>query len=327
MVVRMQANDRVLANFRPFTAPLIRDSRSVTVKRTQLLHCTLHTRSINRAGLLSLWHLRPLPWTSIRLSESDRNHANVLLKLTGSDSMAFDEIVQVKVGRSPSDKIFRLHKGVLRFYSGYFDRALGGGFLEAKNGVVNLETEDASIFEMFQYWLYNRRFHPVCQTMSALYTSLRGWPPVSPFADLATQLQDAESDVKDTPWAQLAQLWVFGDAHEVPMLQNVVVGLIHKKVISTWVVPTGEVDYIYSNTLVGSKLRLYVTAIIGNTGDAQSKMQVKDEGYFCKEALGDLLRVTWVVGFKKSSKDDVAKWDMCQYHVHEKGTKCETGGK
>lgn len=79
-------------------------------------------------------------------------------------STAFDEIVKVQVGGLPTNKTFCVHKGVLRFYSGYFDRALGGSFLEAKNGVIKLNDEDPSTFEMFQYWLYTRRFHHVSRS-------------------------------------------------------------------------------------------------------------------------------------------------------------------
>lgn len=160
-----------------------------------------------------------------------------------------------------------------------------------------------------------------------MVTSVRGRRLDILIADYVTLAQGADDDFKSISWSQLVRLWVFGDAHEVPMFQNVVVNFMHKKATTEWVVPTGEVNYVYSNTVSGAKLRPYVAALIGNTGTGKARMRPEDEADYCKEALCDLLRITWVKGFDISSKEEVAKWDLCQYHVHEAGGKCVVSGK
>ena len=201
--------------------------------------------------------------------------------------------MEVTVGEGDASKIFRIHRGVLCFYSGYFEKALNGSFRESAQGAVTLRTEDPAIFEDIQYWLYNRRF-----------------------------AQDGEVYVDN--FDGIVKLWIFGDAHDMPMIQNAAIDMLHQQVLQKWQVPTIQVKHIYMNTAPGALLRRYMIDLIVNTGHAQSRLDEKSKDYYCNEALVDLLRVVWEDGRKHKfiDKAQVTKWDMCQHYVHEEGVRC-----
>ncbi len=53
---------------------------------------------------------------------------------------AFDCIVHIDVGEKR--RRFEAHRGVISFYSGYFDRAFNGDFAEAASGELTMKSED-----------------------------------------------------------------------------------------------------------------------------------------------------------------------------------------
>jgi hypothetical protein len=67
----------------------------------------------------------------------------------------FDTIVTVEVG-GPFTKEFHLHKGILKFYSGYFAAALKDNFKEGKEGVLSLPMEYVGTFTNFVGWVYRK---------------------------------------------------------------------------------------------------------------------------------------------------------------------------
>lgn len=139
----------------------------------------------------------------------------------------FDTLIHLEIGTGDSKRTFEALKGVLCFYSGYFNAALNGRFREATDYAVTMPTEDPLIFDLFLHWIHTRRFF--------------------------------ESTLEPTvllDYATLAKLWVFGDAHHVPLLQNVVSDILTEKMFNTATAPEAEViDYIYNNTAEGSQLR------------------------------------------------------------------------
>ena len=114
--------------------------------------------------------------------------------------------INVGLALGNTQKSFKACKGVLCFYSGYFDAAFNGQFQESTNDVVELKTEDPSIFQNFQYWLYTRRF-------------------------------SAEGHSKKVLYSDLIKLWVFGDAHSIPLLQNEAANMLLKKMLTEWHFP------------------------------------------------------------------------------------------
>ena len=81
---------------------------------------------------------------------------------------AFDEIVSINIGTKTSggeagkdsfmiDKTFKVHKGIVSFYSGYFDACFNGEFAEAGRGAVDLEDEVCHCRNPFSLLLASRK--------------------------------------------------------------------------------------------------------------------------------------------------------------------------
>ncbi|KAK5137831.1 hypothetical protein LTR08_006599 [Meristemomyces frigidus] len=203
----------------------------------------------------------------------------------------FDRMARIHVGKDSKQKSFEIHKGILCFYAGYFQRALNGSFVEAKKGEVTLATESPHTFDMFQYWLYTRRFLP-------------------------------DTGGQDTRQVHWTDLWVFGDAHEVPLLQNAVANQLVKRFADTWKFPTQYVGVVYAHTTANSKLRRLVIDLIGKTSSAESHLQPKHYNLYPQEALIDLLGITWRRERVRMTREDVRSMNVCDYHVHEDGVTC-----
>lgn len=212
------------------------------------------------------------------------------------NSGSFDEIVIVRVGTldQTKQKDFKLHQGVLKFCSGYFRGALNGQFAEVKDGMVELPTEDLTVFESFVGWLYTRQL------------------PGAASADIS--LHD------------LFELWMLADRREVPMLMNTTLDAIRDQ----WFTHTGtlsaELHNLYANTTEKSGLRRLVVDLIAHLSDPSKIMTTAGkDGSWPEQAVWDVLRVVWSLqhtGRRAMSRYDVIAMDMCQYHCHEKGVRC-----
>ncbi|KAF2481679.1 hypothetical protein BDY17DRAFT_325197 [Neohortaea acidophila] len=139
---------------------------------------------------------------------------------------AFDYLILIEVGPEATKRTFQVFKGVICFYSGYFATSLNSAFREAHNHVVRLPTEDPLLFAYFHHWLYTRTFFD-------------------------SSLDPAVALDFDT----LARLWVFGDAHDIPMLQNEVIDILRRKMDSKTFFSAEVIAYIYDNTVESSTLR------------------------------------------------------------------------
>ncbi|KAK3684535.1 hypothetical protein LTR37_020177 [Vermiconidia calcicola] len=191
---------------------------------------------------------------------------------------AFDDIVEIRAGENEDAKSFHMHKGVLCFYSGYFARALNGTFAEASKGVVELKTEDKNVFEMFEYWTYGRRF-----------------------------CEPAQSYTGAIVWLDIAKLWIFGDSHHIPLLQNDVIDLMKTVVVNYWVIPTSPTNHIYENTVPTAPLRKFVIDIIGRTSGPIGFNKANMSADLPKDALIDLVHVVWETSLESNrwTKEDV----------------------
>ncbi|KAK5688678.1 hypothetical protein LTS10_000656 [Elasticomyces elasticus] len=140
---------------------------------------------------------------------------------------AFDTLIDVVVGEGDAQKTFNAYKGVLSFYSSFFDASLNGQFLEAREGIIKLPTEDPAIVEIFVHWTNTRRF-----------------------------CEDDKDSMEVMSYDTLARLWVFGDAHEIPLCQNAVCNILALKLYQAKDLPmrrvagltTETVDYIIMNS-------------------------------------------------------------------------------
>ncbi|KAK5118277.1 hypothetical protein LTR62_002790 [Meristemomyces frigidus] len=151
---------------------------------------------------------------------------------------SFDTITRITVdaGREGT-KTLELHKGLISFYSTYFDRALNGSFKEAASGVVKPILGGIRTFEIFQYWLYRQCLPP----------------------DLGRRGNG------ETAWDDFTMLWVFGDVHIFPLLQNATLDALKRSMAEKWVVPIPHVESVYTLTAPGSVLRRFYIDTISLT--------------------------------------------------------------
>lgn len=208
-------------------------------------------------------------------------------------------IVEVNVGKDDNTRKFKIHKGLLCFYSGYFQAALNGRFDEARENVVNLASQSPATFLKFQHWLYSRRISLSHDFPSAMH--------------------------------ELVDLWIFGDAHAVLLLQNEVINLLQQFLVDRWVSPWLVVSRAYDNTVTHAPLRRILIDFIGATGSAHWISKNAPEELDCnREALLDLLGKVTDPKLKLQERNEIERWWMCHYHIHEESTKCNTsyqGGK
>ncbi|KAF2215100.1 hypothetical protein CERZMDRAFT_7580, partial [Cercospora zeae-maydis SCOH1-5] len=120
---------------------------------------------------------------------------------------------------------FKVHKGVLCFYSAYFEACLNGEFAEARREVVDLVEEDPKTFRHFVAWLYTRQL------------------PI-----------DHESEVAGDQCEHINRLWVLADKRQVPLLANRCINALRKVMAVRGFVPTAGLGYIYQNTTPESPL-------------------------------------------------------------------------
>ncbi|THW56372.1 hypothetical protein D6D20_08756 [Aureobasidium pullulans] len=204
----------------------------------------------------------------------------------------YNGIVTVVVGSKK--KSYSLHKGLLCFYSDYFRAAFNGSFKEATDGKIELMEVEPEVFDIFQVWLYSRR----------LQTSEDSFPS----------------------YTTLAQLWVFGDKHQIPLLQNEVMDGIFAKEAKL-VFHTKLVNLAYEQTPVGSPLRKAVIEIVGHRMRLQENdggaLELSCQSDWSVESLIDLVRVLDKI--RKENKvvyPTMPVRDKCFFHVHGKDEHC-----
>ncbi|KAK6000380.1 hypothetical protein QM012_003626 [Aureobasidium pullulans] len=129
--------------------------------------------------------------------------------------------VTVEVGAEK--KIYSIRKDLLVFYSDYFRAAFNGSFAEATERKISLLQERVDVFNVFNKFIYTRCL----------------------------------SDETDTEisWELLIRVWLFGDRHLIPALQNHVMNTMIEKSAKEKVIPNQHLNLIYKNTLIGSPLR------------------------------------------------------------------------
>ncbi|KAI4782740.1 hypothetical protein E4T52_02336 [Aureobasidium sp. EXF-3400] len=202
----------------------------------------------------------------------------------------FQTIVTVEVGAEK--KPFLIHKDLLVFYSDYFRGAFNSAFSEAIQGKISLVDERVDVFNIVNKFVYTR------------------------------QLSDnVDSDLQ---WEILIRTWIFGDKYLMPSLQNSVMSILLEKGLKQNFVPTGQLKFIYNNTVPGSLLRKMVVDVAAYECSMESLMVRSKGALWSHEALVDLVLV---IGAKK--KEDIGRFALpeankgkCYYHIHADGENC-----
>ncbi|GIZ44943.1 hypothetical protein CKM354_000812700 [Cercospora kikuchii] len=219
----------------------------------------------------------------------------------GPPDNAYVETVQVKIGPDPNAKFFTIHKGVLVFYSGYFESALrhNSTFTEARHGIFHLPEEEVGVGEIFMVFLYRGELRYPSVFFSALPT--------------------------------LVPLWVLADRRVVPLLMNKCIDAIKREVLQVWLSPYWLLPYVYANTAPNSALRRFILLLsvrAGITAQASSCDTMLSR-YYDEESTRDLCNLLWVMkGDRAWCQDDLRKLETCpDYHSHgpDEADKCREG--
>lgn len=154
---------------------------------------------------------------------------DTMIQVTISDPPPEGPLPMVETATpEPRTEAFELYKGVLTFYSDYFCASLNGDFEEAHNKHIHLSSEDLDFetFRMVRGWLYTRIVH---------HNGIDG---------------------EGLSYTIIIKLWAFADAYLVPMLKNVCIDLIEKKLGTLSQAPSNQdILLIYSLSSKSSSIR------------------------------------------------------------------------
>ncbi|THX12638.1 hypothetical protein D6D17_03531, partial [Aureobasidium pullulans] len=197
----------------------------------------------------------------------------------------FGSIVTVEVG--PEQRSFAIHKDLLCFYSDYFRAAFNGSFKEAAEGKISLPDCDAKIFYIFNGFLYTR--------------------------ELCSEAGKTGLELSSTP---LSELWVFGDVHLVPALQNLAIDCLIGRVQTLGSLLNTKIPYIYRRTVAGSPLRRMAV-------DWEvCSPSVTEDNLSCWPRIG-LIELAIALSSKqaehRSFRTLLQSRGKCYYHVHSEG--------
>ncbi|THV89821.1 hypothetical protein D6D25_09743, partial [Aureobasidium pullulans] len=173
-------------------------------------------------GLSTSSHTNSVNRNPNKFSRTRSKAASVLSKRPTHE--CFGSIVTVEVGSE--QRSFAIHKDLLCFYSDYFRAAFNGSFKEAAEGKISLPDCDAKIFYIFNGFLYTR--------------------------ELCSEAGKTGLELSSTT---LSELWVFGDVHLVPALQNLAIDCLIGRIQTLGSLLNTKVPYIYRRTVAGSPLR------------------------------------------------------------------------
>ncbi|EME45416.1 hypothetical protein DOTSEDRAFT_127999, partial [Dothistroma septosporum NZE10] len=121
----------------------------------------------------------------------------------------------------------------------------------------------------------------------------------------------------------LMKLWIFGEAHGIPLLQNEIIDSTHKKLSMDANIPLASLQYLYEHISPTSSFRLYYIEALARMGLAVNHIARDHVGLWPRAALIDVMRIMWVAGGDACSNADFRAWDLGQYYVHDDGTKCK----
>lgn len=191
---------------------------------------------------------------------------------------------------------------MLCFYSDFFRAAFEGSFKEVIERKIELPDVDVDTFEAIQVWLYSQ--------------SLRN----------IEGPQDLSQSSKLPSFWILARLWVFGDKHQIPLLQNCAIDALVQKNHDENGFAIIVLQIAYEKTMHGSPLRRFaidccVFTMIHRLDDHSI---FRDSNLCCwsKEAFVDLARCMSNAWENKLPKHKMPNKDKCDYHVHAKGEHC-----
>jgi hypothetical protein len=157
-------------------------------------------------------------------------------------------------------------------------------FSEARDNFVILPPENAEVVVLLRSWFHDTSFFHSCEPLGI-----------------------------SQEYGTLARLWVFGDAYSIPLLQNVAIDLMQRKIVTTGRLPDPEtMTFVSANTMPSSILADFFAArlapyTIYEYGPVQEVML---DDYRIEDSIsrGDRIRQRAMM----DSLDD----DVCEWHIH-----------
>ena len=121
----------------------------------------------------------------------------------------------------------------------------------------------------------------------------------------------------------LVSMWVFGDQHQVPLLQNKAMDKLLAEIARTKTVFLDVVPELYAKTPAGSPLRKVFMEIIGWTVDLRDWRSFNGIADWTVECLTDLMLAANEARFSKEvTFASQPKRDKCFFHVHARDEHC-----
>jgi hypothetical protein len=187
-----------------------------------------------------------------------------------------------------------LHKDLLCYYSDFFRAAFDGSFREAFERKIELPDVETDVFEAFQFWLYTQ-----------------GLPG-----------NEFDPDEIHPEWSLLVKLWIFGDQHQTPLLQNHVLDVMWSKITDSGN-PLFMIEYVYENTTSSSPLRKVVIDLMLHR--AEMGQMPGEDFTLADQACTDMMVAAINLGSGDRNQEYVnrrERFHRCHYHVHAEGEHC-----
>ncbi|KAL8743342.1 MAG: hypothetical protein Q9190_004304 [Brigantiaea leucoxantha] len=171
-------------------------------------------------------------------------------------------ILSIKVGKEAEEKEFFVHKELICHYSRFFQTAMTGIWLEAMTGVFKFPSENVEVFAVFENWLYSQ------------------------VLDLSAQ------GTSNIPF--ILSLYVFGEQKQSPGFQNAIIDTLRMvktcDTVNVILFTSGELQYIYENTMEGSPLRKLASDLFVWIGTMTMLANGILRDAYPKDFLADVLR-------------------------------------
>ena len=129
-------------------------------------------------------------------------------------STYYDHLVSITAGKE--QKLFRIHKGLLRYHPSYFRPALNNNFKESHIEAVELPQDEVDVFQAFYIWIYTHRLHD--PQSSSVKLSIAG------------SLKSHEMPLSAR---LLCKIYVFGDVRGIPGLKSEAIDLLSTRMALT----------------------------------------------------------------------------------------------
>lgn len=238
--------------------------------------------------------------------------------------------ITVKVGKK--HEAFNVPKALLSHHPSCFRGALNGGFKDAQENAVvsppampilrrrilmpqaDPRSRDPHVFNIFVFWLY---------TGTLFSPRDASWQEISVIS-LQTGVSRMVRTSVNVSQKMLAQVWLFGDRHGIPELQNAAMNAIHQRNYDTWSFFPEVVRLVYDETVAGPspKFRHYCVEVFANIGPAPDTDPNLLVVVFLCELSKHLFQARKHQTLARYTKEQWNRLDLCRFHLHDK-TDCQ----